>query len=65
MKNYNRCAVCGNILSNTAGSYATVMRRFKGDNGQRKTHAMFTARLCAICGQKFADRCVGLLEGMK
>lgn len=65
MKNHNRCAVCGSMLSNETGSYASVMRRYPSDNGTRKTHAMFTARLCSICGQKFAERCVGLLEGMK
>ena len=64
-KPLNRCAVCGAPMTSASGMYAVIERRVRNDEGQRKVRSVFTARLCSVCGGKFADRCEGLLEGMR
>ena len=60
-----RCSVCGKPLVRTSGAYVRVEKRMHTDRGTKTGRSMFSARFCTICGQKFAERCAGLLEGMK
>lgn len=65
MRNINRCEACGAPLTSASGMYANVERRVQNEGGQRKVRSIFTARLCSVCGSRFAERCAGLLEGMR
>lgn len=60
-----RCSVCGKPLVRTSGAYVRVERRLPTAIGNKTGRSMFSARFCSVCGQKFADRCAGLVEGMK
>ena len=52
-------------MTRTSGAYVRVERRLPTAIGNKTGRSIFSARFCTICGQKFADRCAGLVEGMK
>lgn len=60
-----RCSVCGTPLARMSGAYVRVEKRMHTAKGTKTGRSMFSARFCTICGQKFAERCAGLVEGMK
>ena len=60
-----RCSVCGIPLARMSDAYVRVEKRMHTDRGTKTGRSMFSARFCSVCGQKFAERCAGLVEGMR